>query len=216
MKKYLPRLAVVCGLLFVMLAVMVYFAPAVFSALDLYFQALVAPLQESWWLQVFVAITEFGSTAGIVAGIFLLIYFYRHRPDLVARLMIAILGVTMCNEYVKQIVHRARPIPLMSLPVLGSPSFPSGHSAESITLYGFLAVLLYVHSFGKVRKITAIVLPGVIILLVGFSRIVLSYHFASDVLGGFLLGAFWLSFAFAIPLYHELYHQEIAQSIKAL
>ncbi len=216
MKKYFPRLAVVCGALFLVLAVVVYFAPAVFSGLDVYFQALAVPLQESGWLQVFVIITEFGSTTSIVVGIFLLMYLYRHRPDLVARMVIAMLGVTMCNEYVKEIVHRARPIPLSSLPILGSYSFPSGHSAESITFYGFFAVLLYVHASSRVGRVVALALPIVIILLIGFSRIVLSYHYASDVLGGFLLGAFWVSFAFAIPLYRELYHQEIAQSIKAL
>ena len=61
-------------------------------------------------------------------------------------------------------------------------SFPSGHSANAVTVYGSLAV----HE--KKRRLLwtlAIVLP----LLVGFSRVFVGAHFPTDVLCGWLLGA---------------------------
>jgi membrane-associated phospholipid phosphatase len=66
-----------------------------------------------------------------------------------------------------------------------SHAFPSGHSLTAVTLWGYLAV--------KIKKpwfwawaITAIV-------LIGFSRLILGFHVAGDVLGGFFLGLLFLA-----------------------
>ena len=61
-------------------------------------------------------------------------------------------------------------------------SFPSGHSANAVTVYGSLA------AHEKKRKLLwalAVVLP----LLVGFSRVFVGAHFPTDVLCGWVLGA---------------------------
>ena len=61
-------------------------------------------------------------------------------------------------------------------------SFPSGHSANAVTLYGSLA------AHEKKRKllwVLALVLP----LLVGFSRVYVGAHYPTDVLCGWALGA---------------------------
>ncbi len=61
-------------------------------------------------------------------------------------------------------------------------SFPSGHSANAVTLYGSLA------AHEKKRRllwVLALVLP----LLVGFSRVFVGAHYPTDVLCGWALGA---------------------------
>ena len=67
-------------------------------------------------------------------------------------------------------------------------SFPSGHSTDSVTVYGSLA------RYSKKRwlAVIAIVLP----LLVGFSRFALGVHYPTDVLCGWLLG---VAVLFAVP-----------------
>ncbi len=61
-------------------------------------------------------------------------------------------------------------------------SFPSGHSANAVTIYGSMA------AYRKKRKLflaLAIVLP----LLVGFSRVYVGAHYPTDVIAGWALGA---------------------------
>lgn len=59
-------------------------------------------------------------------------------------------------------------------------SFPSGHSTNSVTLYGSIAA----EKKSKALTWAAILLP----LLVGFSRVVVGAHYPTDVLAGWLLG----------------------------
>lgn len=73
-------------------------------------------------------------------------------------------------------------------------AFPSGHTLTAVTVWGYLAVRLKKTGFW-IWAVTAIV-------LIGFSRLVLGYHFLGDVLGGlafgipFLLCFIWLSALF--------------------
>ncbi len=76
----------------------------------------------------------------------------------------------------------------------GSYAFPSGHTLTAVTVWGYLAVRIKSNGFW-VWTILAVV-------LIGFSRLVLGYHFLGDVLGGlafgipFLLFFLWLSVRF--------------------
>lgn len=211
MKRYLPQSAIAFGILFCILAVAVSLSLSGVADIDSFGASLALPFQTLAGLNVFLVVTAFGSLTGIITGMFIVMAVYRHRPDIIARLLIALLGVTISGEYLKNFFHRARPPVLSLLQPIESYSFPSGHSSESMVLYGFLAMLLYVHSgsgrWSTVRKAFAIAVPAVVILLIGFSRLVLDYHYLTDVLGGYSLGAFWLVFSFSIPLYYQLYHQ---------
>lgn len=72
-------------------------------------------------------------------------------------------------------------------------SFPSGHSANAVTVYGSLAAH---EKKRKILWILAVVLP----LLVGFSRVSVGAHYPTDVLCGWLLGAIIVAL---IPLLRE-------------
>ena len=59
-------------------------------------------------------------------------------------------------------------------------SFPSGHSTNVVTVYGSLAL--------AVKKAWFRICMLIVILIVGFSRVVLGAHYATDVLAGWALG----------------------------
>ena len=105
------------------------------------------------------------------------------------------LVANLWNPLIKNIVHRARPYynndRVKLLRKIDSSadetdiaaqgfSFPSGHSASAVTVYGSIALYLKKNWL----RILAIVLP----LLVGFSRVVVGAHFPTDVFAGWILG----------------------------
>ena len=144
---------------------------------------------------------EFLSTVGdplVMAGIaavFAGYLFYRgRRADGVA--LVLSMGVALGSTYLlKELIDRPRPSPDL-VSVWGQfegMSFPSGTSLNSVVGLGALAYLvpsLVRLPWGKNLLRGVLV---VLILLIGSSRIFLGTHWPSDVLGGFILGGFFLS-----------------------
>ena len=123
----------------------------------------------------------------------LMLYMYGLRWEAVTSLLASVLsGVT--NQVVKNLIQRPRPA-ISAVEVfeeLTSYSFPSGHVMFYTILFGFLWYLVY--SLLKRSWLRGLLLGifGSFILLVGISRIYLGQHWASDVLGAYLLGSLLL------------------------
>jgi undecaprenyl-diphosphatase len=88
-----------------------------------------------------------------------------------------------------------RPRPTIPRLGVGDPqaSFPSGHVAASICLYGGLAVLAWVLTDRRVLQVTLTVLAVVIPPAVGVCRMYRGFHHLSDVVAGAILGLLWLT-----------------------
>jgi membrane-associated phospholipid phosphatase len=130
-----------------------------------------------------------------------LLYIYGLRWESVTSLLAAILsGVT--NELVKNIIQRPRPpVNLVDVfAVLKSYSFPSGHVMFYVSFFGLLWYLAYTLLKRSLIRSLLLVILGGFILLVGVSRIFLGQHWASDVLGAYLLGGLILV---GIILFHQ-------------
>ncbi len=212
MRRYFPYYTIAFAVAFALFTLVLVKFPDFFTSIDSSVHLLILPLETPFWSNIFSIISDFGSLTGVVAGLLVVIVLYRHRPDIIARLVIALLGATVSAEYIKDLVQRLRPETLPWLPTITSYSFPSGHANESVVLYGFIGLLLYVHAPSRLRKNLALIIPACFILLIGFSRLALNYHYTSDVVGGYLLGAFWLMFSLSIPIYHDVYHQNAIHS----
>lgn len=99
--------------------------------------------------------------------------------------------VFILNRLLKVIIARPRPNILRIVQETGY-SFPSGHSMISMGFYGLLIYLAYRNIKNKKRKYPLIIFLALLILLIGISRIYLGVHYATDVIGGFVIGFIYL------------------------
>lgn len=123
-----------------------------------------------------------------------------------ARLIVLLAGAVSASGVhilLKIIFDRPRPNIGQALIAAQSSSFPSGHAVMSLIIFGFLAYVIvgYVRSW---RTKIAVVLSAIFVIgFVGVSRIYLGVHWPSDVLGGYLLGAWWLVAMITVVYLHE-------------
>lgn len=91
-------------------------------------------------------------------------------------------------------LHRARPPAADWATHVSGYSFPSGHTASSAMAAGLLAWGLSRWRPGRTGLLLAAVC-GVVALAVGCTRVYLGVHWPTDVLGGWLFAACWLTAA---------------------
>ncbi|RYY46965.1 MAG: phosphatase PAP2 family protein [Chitinophagaceae bacterium] len=138
---------------------------------------------------LFVVFTFFGSGNFLFPAYAILVVFYLFQKRRREAIATAILGLSgyFIVYLLKLCFGRARPSdPLLT--ALENNSFPSGHALGSLFFFSAL-IWIVVHSSASLwakRLFSAFFI--LLILLIGMSRIVLRYHYASDVLGGFSLG----------------------------
>lgn len=106
-------------------------------------------------------------------------------------------GVRYTNQMLKELFNRERP-EFHRLIEIGEYSFPSGHAMNSLAIYGFILFLLMEKQQMNLFKRFIIVLVGLFIFLIGFSRIYVGVHYPFDVIGGFIIGSIWLLFVMKI------------------
>ena len=101
---------------------------------------------------------------------------------------IAALSSTAIYQGMKYIFQRPRPDIALRLIEESGYSFPSGHSMNCLVSYGILAYLLLRYCENrKLAKLLSVGL-GLIIILIGLSRVYVGVHFPTDVIGGWSLG----------------------------
>ena len=123
----------------------------------------------------------------LLIGILVLFKFYRKALFT----FVAGTGGLLIIYVMKMFFERPRP-PYPILYREESFSFPSGHATFSFIFYGTLAYFIRLTDLSKVWKYIAMTFLVSLSLAIGFSRVYLHVHYASDVLGGFCLGYSWL------------------------
>jgi len=169
----------------------------------------VADAQFSTWLHshtmpllnsAMFVVTSLGSSLFVscIAVVFGLYLIRRRRLYWLAAFVSSVYGGMLLNRILKYVFQRPRPHfddPLLSLT---SYSFPSGHTMTATVVYGVLAAYFFATTQDWRRRVVIVLVAGLLILLVGFSRIYLGAHYLSDVLGAMAEGLAWLALCLTV------------------
>ncbi len=182
--------------LFGVLAWWVHYHPVL--AIDV---AITRELQENetpWFHYLMLAVSYPGNVLWISAGLIVVASYILALVRLrLESLILVVLCVTstLLNGLLKLIV--ARPRPTASLVEIvqkaAGQSFPSGHVMAYLAFWGFLFSLgVILFKGNRWWRVALLIVPALFVVLVGPSRIYLGDHWASDVLGAYLIGGLWL------------------------
>lgn len=141
----------------------------------------------------FEVITFFASQQFITPAALLLIGWFlfvrKHRWHSI-KVPVVALGSISLNLLLKHFFARPRPLePVVQATGL---SFPSGHAMIAASFYGLLIYLVSKNIAHPVLRYMLIGGLTLFILLIGFSRVYLRVHYATDVLAGLLAGLLWV------------------------
>lgn len=119
----------------------------------------------------------------------------RRTPGPLLMLVGSYLGMAMVVGPVKLLLHRPEPL---DLPGALGRSFPSGHAAQALLVYGMLAALVAAGPVASRVRALATVLPVLACAAVGFAVMFRAAHWTSDMVAGYAIGAVWLAGPLAV------------------
>jgi membrane-associated phospholipid phosphatase len=108
---------------------------------------------------------------------------------------------TLVRLLLKRLIHRPRPSPahVAMSDYKQTSSFPSGHVGTSVAFWGWVAALSLQHKNPPLpRGLTAVAI--ICLLIIGPTRVYLGDHWATDVVGAYLLSGGWLGLCFQLYL----------------
>jgi membrane-associated phospholipid phosphatase len=152
----------------------------------------------------------------IAALIILLIYVFGLHWEAVMALLATVFS-TAIDVLIKDLIQRPRPLPAQVnvFAKLTSYSFPSGHVMFYVSFFGFIWFLAFTLLKPSFKRVLILVLFGSLVVLIGVSRVYLGEHWASDVLGSYLLGSLTLVAIIQFYLWgktHFFVHQPVAEA----
>ena len=164
------------------------------SAFDAAANGFFAAYRQPPLIAIFLWITTLGAGPTVLLVVLVataLLATDERRRALIRPLWLVYLGMEATVWATKYAVGRIRP-DFISAASATSPSFPSGHSAGSLAIYGFLAYVIALRVTRARHRAVVLLFAAVMVLAIGLSRIFLSLHFVSDVVAGYVIGGFWL------------------------
>ncbi|MFE7278166.1 phosphatase PAP2 family protein [Streptomyces sp. NPDC057623] len=96
---------------------------------------------------------------------------------------------TVVQQTLKAVVDRPRPVWPDPVDSAHYSAFPSGHAMTATVVCGLLLWLLHHYGAGRALWRTGVAVAAVSVAGVGLTRVWLGVHWATDVVGGWLLGA---------------------------
>lgn len=190
-------------LLFMILGYTVKFYPEHLEVFDSRIQTVIRGNLPQEITVFFRSLTILGNTTTFVFVLLVaVLYLYFVKKWRVEGLFLALSGTVsgLLIVATKGLYARVRPA-IEHLVVAQGFSFPSGHSAGSMMIYGFMLIIAHQRLISKPMRLLVEGFFLALIFLIGLSRIYLGVHYPTDVLAGFLLGFACLQFIY--PFYDQ-------------
>lgn len=182
MKKKAVIISLILLILFGVWTILMYFG--LLSGFDTFIYNFIRSLKSDFFDTYFVFITKFGNESTIILFVVVAVLLLKNKWRMMM-LEIPIISV-VSNQVIKYIIRRDRPS-VLKLIKQGGYSYPSGHSMIAVVVYGLLIYFVLKKVRNKSWKYGLSFLLVVLIVSIGVSRIYVGVHYASDVLGGFIL-----------------------------
>lgn len=134
-------------------------------------------------------ITNLAGVESVIAGLTVLLavaWRSRFLPVLFGGAVV--LGV-MITQTLKLVFGRLRPEEALRVVAENGFSFPSGHTFLATVLFGLGGYVLARSAKTRLGRWSAASIAGLLVLLVGFSRMYLGVHYPSDVLASFFFAS---------------------------
>lgn len=132
----------------------------------------------------------------VVVGLVCSALEHRFRPFML--LVATYTGAVVLTWALKTLVGRSRPTRTLALGAFHGPAFPSGHALQAVAVWGAVAYLVAAGASRPIR-IALWCAAVTVAAVVGVSRMYLGAHWLTDVIGGWMLGACWLTAVVVLP-----------------
>jgi undecaprenyl-diphosphatase len=128
-----------------------------------------------------------------VIGVATVVAVWRRRPLLAASFFLGF-GVLYLNIFFGWLLWD-RPRPSIIAEGIASPgalgSYPSGHVAQAVFVYGLLGYLWARRSPSAVEKLFALLVVATVVAVVGLGRLRLGAHWPADLVAGAVIATVW-------------------------
>ena len=103
--------------------------------------------------------------------------------------------ITLVDAPLKLAINRPRPSAdlVQVLSHEQGNGFPSGHAFFAILILGLTAYFISINLKNRAPRVLVLLCLIALILLIGTSRVYLGVHWPSDIVGGYLIGGFFLT-----------------------
>ena len=154
------------------------------------YSLVVMHMRAAWLTPIMQSISDLAYPVVLVVMLLVIeVFAPGRRPGLCAAVNLVL--ATLLNLLLKTLIQRPRPEGYRLVAESGF-SFPSSHSMVAMAFYGLLIWMVWRYEKDALVRRLGIIGFGLVIVLVGLSRIYLGVHYASDVLAGFCASIAWL------------------------
>jgi membrane-associated phospholipid phosphatase len=147
----------------------------------------------SWLTTVARALSTIGSQKVLLplVAVVAIVLIVRGARTPAGLLIVIWAGAIGLYSLAKHVVDRPRPPMHLWLTSAAGTAFPSGHATQSLSTFAALALVSA--AVAPIARRPALALAAVVAAGVGWSRVYLGVHWATDVLAGWLAAACWVA-----------------------